>query len=161
MGTSIQDLKNLQYEQGHNAAHHVQQAQHTPYYNIPNNYNYPQQSQNIEELARDINNDLSSDTFVENISENDEEIMLADIKNENKSKNLLPNLLPGVPMLVQDSILILIIYIILSQPLIKNTIGNYIKQIQPRTNGEVSQMGIIIYGIILVLLYALTKKFLL
>ena len=33
--------QNMQYEQGHNAANHVQQGQHDQYYNNEDNYDYP------------------------------------------------------------------------------------------------------------------------
>ena len=209
-------MQNLHSEQGHNAAHTIQQGQHAPYYNIPNNYGYPRQNQiqpnppschinpnnnypgiipptgtstdinmmnmdnmddgnqgygqnygqgydqnygqnniaDIEDLARDITNNLPVDTFDGNLSQNDEEDMIMPSQEDD-------SILSKIPGILQEPIIILILYIILSQPSIQRGIGKYIKQVNPNASGRVSLTGIIIYGIILAALFALTKRFLL
>lgn len=162
--------QNMHYEQGHNAAHNMHQAQQNQYYNMPNTGNYPQfiqpdqqnpgyltkqcsQTQakevvDIEELAKEINDNLTEDTFA-SVSEGEEE----------KSSGM--NLLGSVPAVLRDPIVILILFILLSQPVIKDTLGKYIPQINPDFEGKVSFTGVVIYGILFAALFALVKKFLL
>ena len=171
-GTSIGDLnKNLQdmtqvhynanqnmhYEQGHNAAHHMHQAQQMPYYTMPNTLTpaqgYLQQSQDretldIEELAKDINESLPEETFAG----------VSDMENNVDSSI---HLLSSIPSILREPIIILILFIILSQPGIKDTIGKYITSINPDAECKVSFTGVLIYGIILAALFALAKKFIL
>ena len=168
--------QNMHYEQGHNAAHQMHQAQQIPYYNMPNNQNYPQftgqagqpgnqypgylsQTQkqkqkqetiDIEELAKDINDNLTEDTFA-SVSESVEE--------QHTSGSL--NLLSNIPAILREPIIILILFIILSQPTVKDTLGKYINQLNPDMEGKFSFTGIVIFGIIFAALFALTKKFIL
>ena len=170
--------QNMHYEQGHNAAHQMHQAQQIPYYNMPNNQNYPQftgQNQNgqvpnqypgyltqvqkqkqkqealdIEELAKDINDNITEDTFA-SVAEASEE------QNANGGLNLFSN----IPAILREPLIILILFIILSQPIVKDTLGTYIKQLNPDVEGKFSFAGIVIFGIIFAALFALTKKFIL
>jgi len=66
-----------------------------------------------------------------------------------------------IPSWLKEPLLILILYVILSFGFIRQAIGSNIKYINPDENGEVSIIGIIIYGSIFAGLYALIKKFLL
>lgn len=161
--------QNMHYEQGHNAQHHMHQAQHMPYYNSQNASNYPQfnqertqypgyltprqqntqESVDIEELAKELNSNMGEDNFAA-VSENSE---------ESNSSN--QTLLGSIPEILREPLLILIIYVILSQPMVKDTLGQYIKQINPDMEGKVSLTGVVIYGILLASLYALAKKFIL
>lgn len=177
-GTSIRDLQNNQmqiqnsqmqynamqnhqHEQAHNGAHHVQQAQHDPYYNIPQNNEYPRQTQtcpmqypqvvpetgnSIEELAKEISDELQSENMMSEAPEQFE-----------TSTNTNGGYLSMIPQMLREPLIILVIFIVLSQPLVRKTIANYIPQINP-INGAVTQMGIIIYGIILAVLYVFLKK---
>lgn len=168
--------QNMHYEQGHNAAHQMHQAQQIPYYNMPNNQNYPQfigsESQHpsqypgylsqkqqvaqkqeivdIEELAKDINDNLTEDTFA-SVPESAEE--------QHANTNL--NLFSNVPSILREPIIILILFIILSQPMVKEQLGKYIKQLNPDMEGKFTFAGIVIYGIIFAALFALIKKFIL
>lgn len=155
--------QNVHYEQGHNAQQQMHQAQHLPYYNTKNTPAYPQFNQDgvqypgylsaqkqenvdIEELAKELNNNIGEDTFAA-VSENMEEHTMGS-----------QTIMSYIPMMLREPLLILIIYVILSQPIIKETIGQYLKQINPDMDGKVSFTGILIYGIILAALYALAKK---
>ncbi len=166
-------MQNLQYEQGHNAAHHVHQAQHTPYYDIGKemgNPGYPkfnvepqqnqmvpmEKEQNIEYLAEDISNNLPSDTVMSGVSD------IPEIEQEyNNDDEYRFKILSSIPKILIDPIIIVIIYIILSQPYVQLTIGKYIKQIIPREDKTVSFAGVLIYGIILATLFSLIKRFIL
>ena len=59
-----------------------------------------------------------------------------------------------------EPILLLVIYFILSQEKIRDIFMKYIPLLNP-TDGEIKQSGIILYGIILVGLFMLSKKILL
>lgn len=157
-GTSINSLQemahsdynsgqNLQFEQGHNAAHQMHQIQHEPYYNNHGKPRFVKQDlSDIEELAKDLNENLP------------EQIIMNDNAEESKEKF---NITSYIPEGLKDPLIILVLFVLLSQPVVRETIGTYIKQINPDMEGKVSLTGIIIYGIILVVLYYLVKRFLL
>jgi len=156
IGTSIQNLnnynseQNLQREQGHNAAHSMHQCQQIPYYNMKNingnNRNQQNKDLDIEELTKDINDKIIDDTFAS----------VSDNTNELSNINILNN----IPLIFRDPLIIVILFVILSQPLIKETLGKYIKQINPDSDGKFSFSGILIYGLILALLFMIVKKYL-
>lgn len=157
-GTSINSLQemvqtnygngqSLQFEQGHNAAHQMHQVQHEPYYNNHGKPRFVKQDlTDIEELAKDLNENLPEQLIV---NENNE---------ESKEKY---NITSYIPEGLKDPLIIIILFFILSQPVVRETIGTYIQQINPDVEGKVSPTGVIIYGIILAGLYYLIKRFLL
>ena len=51
------------------------------------------------------------------------------------------------------------IYFIFSLGFVKKTIGSYIKYINPDVDGNVSFIGIIIYGLILGIIFILTRNY--
>jgi len=147
--------QNLQYEQGHNAAHHMHQAQHMPYHTIPNiqspvqsylSQKDKQEALDIEELAKDINESFPEETFITEME-----------SNSDSSLHLFTN----IPAILREPIVILVLFIILSQPAIKDTIGKYITSINPDAECKVPFTGVFIYGVILAALFALVKKFIL
>lgn len=147
-GTPIQDLyqmesyghmQGMQGDLSHTAASNILQAQHTP-------YNEP----SIEELTKDINDTLpliDSDT---SLTEYFEERQLS----ENNPFSLFPGWLRG-------PILLLIIFVILSQPIVRDNIGKVIKVINADASGNVSFVGILIYGIILTSIYTVSTMYIL
>lgn len=157
-GTSINSLQEmaqanygagqtLQFEQGHNAAHQMHQVQHEPYYNNHGKPRFVKQDlSDIEELAKDLNENLP------------EQIILNEHTEESKEKF---NITSYIPEGLKDPLIILVLFVILSQPVVRETIGTYIKQINPDIEGKVSLTGVVIYGIILATLYYLVKRFLL
>lgn len=153
-------MQNLQAEQGHNAANHIQQAQHAAYYNIPENHSYPRMDQyeggcqpGMEDLARDISVGLGQDNFAGSLSEDEDASVVVARKNG--------GLLSAIPEMFREPLIILVLFVILSQPQVRNFIGTYIKQINPDSQGRVSMLGVVIYGIILATLFSLSKRFLL
>lgn len=80
---------------------------------------------------------------------------------EEKSKNIKKKSkfrLPfEIPEFIRDSLLIWIIFILLSQNFIKQLIGKYVRQINPNEDGVVSFMGVVIYGLIFAVLFGLIK----
>jgi hypothetical protein len=188
-GTSIDNLRNQQdmgqasygaqqnmhYEQGHNAAHQVHQAQHNPYYDVPDNMGYPQFNKpvseegahpgyltpqqiqqiqqiqqkkelDIEELTKDINENIPEDTF----------FSLGEPEEESQSGGVLSFL----PKEWREPLLLLVIYLLFSQPIVRQTLGNYITQLNPDAEGKIGFAGVLIYGIILVTIYFLAKRYL-
>lgn len=157
-GTSINSLQEmahadyasgqqLQFEQGHNAAHQMHQIQHEPYYNHQGRPRFVKQDlSDIEELAKDLNENLP------------EQLISNDNVEEQKDKFQITSYLPKGLI---EPLIILVLFIILSQPVVRETIGTYIQQINPDPEGKVTMTGIIIYGIILAALYYIVKQFLL
>lgn len=171
-------MHNSQHEGGHNSAHQVQQAQHAPYYEIDNNAGYPQYSghmpplQNvpsqeaesmymsrqempeIDDLARDINDNLPEEPARSNNAEMPEEV------EENFGNGMGLNV-SNIWEVVKEPLVIVVLFTILSQPVVKDNIARYIKQLNPDNTGRVPLLGVIIYGTILATLFTLVKKFLL
>ena len=106
----------------------------------------------IKDLALDINKDLEEK---ENINNNTEESILSDTEN-NKSNNE-----KYIKHFLYEPLLLLIIYLIFSQDFVRKFIANYISYLNPKSDGTISIIGVIIYGIILVTIYTLSKKIIL
>lgn len=139
MGTSIQDLHNNQQKE------QLQQTKDMTF----NNKNL-----DIEDLAKDINDNLSDDPYPISISDIEDELQQTQSKESSK-------LIDKIPQFLREPLLILIIYLILSWPPVQINLAKYIKQLQPDADCKVSFTGVLIYGIILVTIYAIAKKILL
>jgi hypothetical protein len=63
----------------------------------------------------------------------------------------------NIPEIFKDSILIWIIYMLMSQNFFKNLVGKYLTSINPNEEGIVTFSGIAMYGLVLVTLYILIK----
>lgn len=158
--------QNVHYEQGHNSANQMHEMQHMPYNNLSNYSEYPQYNQPvpqnqypgyltmkkpneqsvIEELAKDIN---------ENITDASGSIY-ADLDDNKNISGDISNILTEL----RGPIILLILYLILSTQTVKDFIGKYISQINPNDNGVVSFTGILIYGLILCVLFYIVNKYL-
>ncbi|AYV78756.1 MAG: hypothetical protein Edafosvirus30_7 [Edafosvirus sp.] len=132
----------------------------------------------VEDLARDLNESLEDlhrrdkrspqdnienleiDPENENDGEEEKEKILEKKKNKNKTQESTIYM-DKIPQILQEPLIILVLYVILSQSFVKNKIGEYIKQINPGPDCNVSFVGIVIYGIILAVLYVIFKKLLL
>ncbi len=100
----------------------------------------------IEDLAKDISDNLNEKELFENEdTEKDSE--------EDKLTLSIPNNL-------KDPLLLLIIYMILSQSSVRQLFGKYITLINPDQEGIVSTVGVLIYGLIMVGMFMLIKKLL-
>lgn len=149
----IQELHNIGYnsmqhsqmENGHNVAHTVHQAQHDPYYDIEENYNYPQ----FINTPKQFN--------VSQLPELDDDDMF-DLTNDNNSSSAI-NLNLNIPEMIKEPIIILILFVILSQPAIQSVINKYLSSVIKMNNGVHNIKGIFIYGLILSIAFALIKKF--
>ena len=59
----------------------------------------------------------------------------------------------------KEFLILLGVYFLLSQEMIKDTIGSYFTSINEDENGRVQMKGVIIYGIILSVLFIISRKF--
>lgn len=174
---------NLQAEQGHNAAHNIHQNQHDAYYNIDadyprtNNSNYAhienvatpmpdsaslnKNGWNIEDLAKDISNNLPSpdsdnDVMMRPIIVDSEEFPEINVPDVVKQYGGYLNFLP---IILREPLIIVVLFILLSQDYVRVIIGRYLRQINPNAQGRVSFAGILTYGILLATLFSLTKRY--
>lgn len=141
-------MQNLQYEQGHNAPHTIQQAQHDAYYRsqmVPQGSCAPP---NMEDLAKDISRGMPSEA-IEGVDF---------IEEDTGSKDGLLSFLPEV---LREPVILLVIFIIISHPIVQEKIMLYIPQTAPDASGKFSLTSVVIYGVILATLFVLAKKLLL
>lgn len=165
-------MQQLQSEQNHTAAHTIQQGQHIPYYNIPENNNYPSHHQYQSELANipsgnilthhhdhevDKMNMEQNRENKDDISEESEELLdyddsiFEDMNEEKKYFSIIPE---GV----MEAIIIFIIYLILSNKNVRDIFTIYIPQLAPNAvTHSVDFVGVLFYGILLSVLYYVSK----
>lgn len=62
--------------------------------------------------------------------------------------------------IVVEFLIILIIYVIMSQPVVISFTSHYIKQLNPGPDGQASMNGIIIYGTIMSVIFMVVRKLL-
>jgi len=62
--------------------------------------------------------------------------------------------------LIKEPLIILLLYLLISQNFVKNGLGAYITQVLPRHDGSTSFLGHLICGIIIASLFVLSKKIL-
>ena len=142
IGTSIQDLHNLKKNMPYN---YMQQP---PINNTYTNNNQLTQDEldDMEELVKDINDNIPDESLNSEIQDND------DIEKYITSPSLHND--------IKEYVMFMAIYIFLSQASVKLSLGNYIPQILPGDRGKVSMTGIIIYGSLILILFKLAKKYL-
>jgi len=141
LGTTIDNLRNLQMPQ-----QREQQKEHREQQKEQQKEQYVEDfSQkhdfDIEELTRDINENIPDETF------------LSVIESEEDNSTY-------IPFGWKEPLLLLIIYLLLSQAIVRQTVGKYIPQLNPSADGTVSFVGVLIYGILLVTVYFILKKIL-
>ena len=110
----------------------------------------------IELLASDISKNLSETTKLKNIEldSKDKDIIQKKNKEDDKKENIIPKFM-------YEPIIITILYVILSQNIVYQNISRYLTILKPNEMGEVSQFGILIYGIILGYLFFMIKNIIL
>lgn len=138
-GTSIDQLRTLQQ---------MQQAN-------------PQFGNNkINVIAQDINDSLDEG---DQMSANQQPQIKINqpIQDPTTTSYVAPNpnqgMVQKIPEMFREPLILVIVYVILSTDIIKNTIGEYIPQIKPK-DGSVNFIGYLIYGIILAILFTVIKK---
>lgn len=130
-----------------------------PYGNIP-----ADNGSNIPQLVSDINKSLENYTIDSpNSIQDDIDILkmdrdFDDIDNYEDEEESV-GWLQSIPYWLKEILLFTIIYFIFSMGSVKNTIGTYIKYINPDSDGNVSFVGVIIYGILLICTFIIVKHF--
>jgi hypothetical protein len=104
----------------------------------------------IENLVTDINS--SFDDF----SPSDEQETKSELDTDSNDED--EKLYSNIVNIAKDPVVLLILYVILSQDSVKSFFGTYIKQINPQDDGSVSFMGIVIYGLILAVLFVIVRQ---
>lgn len=110
---------------------------------------------NIKDLVNDINKDL--DRFIPSRSRDTD-----DDDSDDTEKYIQPrkSIRQYIPVFAKEMMLILVLYVLLSQGFVKKAITKHITYLQPNQDGGVSMFGIVIYGTILSILYIIFKKIL-
>ncbi|MCJ7636863.1 MAG: hypothetical protein MUO21_05185 [Nitrososphaeraceae archaeon] len=144
VGTSIDNLRNLQKNHTqpqinpHEYKEYREQYENTE---VPKSTSKAIEDFDIDELTKDINDNMQDDTFA-SVSETEED----------KSSY--------IPFGWKEPLLLLLVYLFLSQSLIRQFAGKYIPQLNPGEDGTVGFVGVLIYGILLVTVYFIVKKLL-
>lgn len=135
-GTSIADLKNIPDKPQEQTPQDINNSKiHYLVSNINKSLDeYAPQSQSSSDYDSD-DSIKSNDSDTENV--------------KNKSKTNLS--------FIKEPLLILIIYILLSQSFVRKSIGEYITCINP-VDGHISFLGYVVYGTILALLFMFFKR---
>ena len=126
--------------------------------------------EHIKKISRDILNGLTDNNI--SLHDSDEEEIP---KKKNKKKEKYNNLKETVNyvmndpkksiidyiydvFLLKDFLIIFILYLFLSQDMIKDFFANYFTCINPNEDGKVGIKGVVIYGLILAVLFVLVKN---
>lgn len=134
-----------------------------------NNDNVSEYS-NMRELANDVNNSLEALEQIENNTKNKKrknKKAKSDIENQenqdvlnDESKITLDTLETenDYLKLFIEFLLLLTLYVIMSQQFVVGFASNYITQLNPDEEGAISMMGIIIYGLIMTIMFFVIRK---
>ena len=141
-GTPIEDLITEEDIPVYGGNQPTYQQMHQNY-----NHEYP----NMEELALNLNQDLDEPLNKKKKNNNNNN----NIKSK-KKKEL--TLFSRARNYVQDPLLLIIVYVIMSQSFIISLISNYITVIKKDTNGKHSILGLFIYGTIITSIFYTTKN---
>lgn len=129
----------------------------------------PQQMQLLQEkrARAQLEAQLEAEKIEEQTKQKKEKREKKETKKNNKKKKskgaiIVSNAVEGfssMPNIMKEFVLIVIIYLILSSEIVRKAIGNYIREINPDVTGNVSWLGILIYGIVLATLFIILKRF--
>lgn len=115
-------------------------------------------SQNIRHLVKDLNRSLDGYGPSKKSMSLTEE---SDTEDEPLVKKKSSSFGSYIPMILKEPMLLLVIYIVMSQSFVKKAISTYIPQLENNLDGNKTFLGIVMYGTILALLFVLFKKILL
>jgi len=122
-------------------------------------------STDIRQLVNEINNDIKNknndkkDLDIISKKQETDTTTLTDTDNEKpkKIKKKNNNKYSIIEDSIYDGILLLIIFILMSQHFVKNFIGNYINIINVNQEGVVPMLGVVTYGFIFVVVFLSVK----
>ncbi len=145
----------------------------TPISQLKPKQNEYQQNYNVEhismqELASDINNNLTETKqhFPEakhNVSTHQEESEIdTDIEtsfdNLISKNNLNETISSIIPSHINEYIILIILFYIVSNDSVREIITTYVKQFSANPDGKYGSLAIILYGVVLAVLFFLSKK---
>lgn len=104
-------------------------------------------SSNATESDRDTESDHDDDEQHTSVENDPNQIILAEIESETDYLKTLTEIL-----------LLLTLYVIMSQPFVMSFASSYIHQLNPNEEGTISMTGIIIYGLILIIMFMVVRK---
>lgn len=131
---------------------------------------------NMRELANDVNNSLEALEQIENSTKYKKKKNKNASKNketesdtENKENQNMPKDESKITLetietetdylkLFVEFLLLLTLYVVMSQPFIVSFASGYITQLNPDEEGAISMMGIIIYGLIMTIMFFVIRK---
>jgi len=154
-GTSLSDLNKVPSK---NSVQH-NRRQNSPESNPHSESNsVDREEQNkIHHLVRNINQSL--DDYAPSKSQNTEDSE-DDSTEKEENINQKSRTDSYIPDILKEPLLLIIIYVVLSQGFVRKGIGSYISYINPGQDGYVSFIGYVIYGTILAILFMFFKKIL-
>ena len=114
----------------------------------------PNINPNISKLISDINKSL--DDYAPTNSKNNED---TEDEEELDDQNNTGGWLAKIRNWIKEILLFIIIYFVFSMGFFKKSVGTYIKYINPDENGNVSFIGIIIYGLLLITTFIIARYF--
>ena len=145
-GTSIADLQKMK------PLTQPSQPQPPQHYLPPQNPQDNYDRNKIRFLVNNLNRSLEDfEPSKYNDSEDSEIETETESKHEKKSRSILMYYL-------KEPLLLILIYVIMSQGFVKKSIGNYISYVNPSDSGYISLIGYLIYGTILTILFLFFRK---
>lgn len=142
------------------------QIPHQNSYIVPYSNMHTDAGSNIPQLVSDINRSLENYTLDSphsvkddiDILQMDEEMDgMDDYADADDGETI--GWIQSMPSWLKEVALFVIIYFIYSMGSVKNTIGTYIKYINPDSNGNVSFIGVVIYGLLLICTFLIVRHF--
>lgn len=133
---------------------------------VYNTINYDKNDKNdkddiMRDIVDDINIELEDDIKkkkkekVDTDTTDEEEKKEKKKKKSKKESSIMSNIV--VPEFFKDGVLIWVIYMLMSQNFFKKLVGKYLNSINPSEDGVVSNLGVAMYGLILITLFTLIK----
>lgn len=115
----------------------------------------------IRELANDVNNSLQAlEKLEKNKKNNDSDESEEELDPDSETNIVLAEIEAEHDYLKLpiEFLLLLTLYVIMSQPFVFSLASSYIKQLVPKSDGEISMSGIIIYGLIMTIMFMVVRK---
>lgn len=154
-GTSIGDLR--QYQQPYQQPYPPQMMHQPP--QVPPQI-MMQQPQMMQPMMEDMGQ-MQPDMNMDDVQIPVMPIQPTPIHRPNKKRPSKVQIMEKIPQSFREPIIIIVLFIIMSLDIVKQTIGNYIPQIRGNATGSVSLIGYAVYGAILAIAFETLKNILL
>lgn len=113
-------------------------------------------------LARDITDNLD-DVPIQHTQQMNHRYANGVANDQNMHRNISKKtgIVEKIPFLFREPLIIVVVYVVLSLDIVKQTLGSYIPQIKPNAGGNIQFIGYIIYGMVMAIAIMTMKKLLL